>query len=78
MSPSPGRPHDWGLSDEWFSDFITELESATVRRKRLWRERVVIPARDQLARDFEHKTEQLRRLIAVDRERWLAERRNHG
>jgi hypothetical protein len=78
VSPSPGRPLDWGLSDEWFTEFITDLEASTVRRKRLWRERVVIPARDQLARDFEQKTEQLRRVIAVERQRWLAESRNRA
>lgn len=78
MSPSPGRPTDWGLSDEWFTDFITALEKSKVRRRRLRHERVVIPVRDQLARDFEHKTEQLRRVIAVERKRWLAEKRNTG
>lgn len=75
MSPSPGRPLDWGLSDEWFTEFITELEASKVRRRKLRRERVVIPARDQLARDYQDKTEQLRRVIAVERQRWLAESR---
>lgn len=63
----------WTTADEWFAEFIERLETSPSRRRRLWRERVEIPVRDALARSFEEKTEQLRRMIAVERERWLAE-----
>lgn len=70
MSPSPGKPSDWSLADEWFAGFITELESSKSRRRKLWREgRVPIPARDSTARDYQDRTEHLRRLLAVERAR---------
>lgn len=65
----------WTTADEWFADFISNLEESPKRRGQLWRERVVVPAKHELARAFEEKTEQLRRMIAVERERWLAESR---
>lgn len=70
MSPSPGRPTDWRLSDEWFASFITDLEGSVLRRRRLRREGLIpVPARVELARAFQDKTEQLRRLLAEERRR---------
>ena len=70
MSPSPGRPADWRLSDEWFSAYLADLEGSGVRLRRLRREgRVPIPAKDELSRVFQDKTEQLCRLLAVERRR---------
>lgn len=63
------------LADEWFTEFITKLEASTARRRRLWRERVVVPARDELARMYEQETEMKRRVIAVERARWSNERK---
>lgn len=65
---------DWRLSDEWFADFIEELEASPRRRTRLKREAIkALPIVDALAMAFEEKTEQLRRYLAAERERWLAE-----
>lgn len=65
---------DWRLCDEWFAEFIAELEQSPVRRRRLRRERLVaLPVPDALAQAFQEKTEQLRRYLAGERERWLAE-----
>lgn len=76
MTKSFRPSDDWSLSDEWFSEFIQELEASPVRRRRLKRERILaLPVKDTLARVFEEKTEQLRRYLAVERERWLAEQR---
>ncbi|MDR6868950.1 hypothetical protein J2Y69_003576 [Microbacterium resistens] len=59
---------DWTAADEWFAEYLKGLESSTVRRRRLWREgRTPIPAAETLARAFEEKTEQLRRMLAVER-----------
>lgn len=71
MSPSET---DWRLSDEWFAEFIKDLEVSPVRVRRLRRERVVaLPVKDALAQAFQEKTEQLRKYLAGERERWLAE-----
>lgn len=59
----------WKTSDEWFSDFIEKLESTPKRRGQLWRECVVVPPAVEVARAFQEKTEQLRRMIAVERKR---------
>jgi hypothetical protein len=65
---------DWRLCDEWFAEFIAELEQSPARRRRLRRERLVAPpVKDALAQAFQEKTEQLRRYLAGERERWLAE-----
>ncbi|MGW9270776.1 hypothetical protein [Microbacterium sp. NPDC055599] len=65
---------DWRLCDEWFAEFIAELEQSPARRRRLRRERLVaLPVKDALAQAFQEKTEQLRRYLAGERERWLAE-----
>lgn len=68
MSPSPGKPADWSVADEWFAEFITGLEASKARRGRLWLEgRAQVPARDLLARDYADRTEHLRRMLAVER-----------
>lgn len=68
MNTTPGRPTDWGLSDEWFADFIHDLETNTVRRRRLHRERIIaLPIAETLAINFQEKTEQLRRYLAGER-----------
>ncbi|MFF7293179.1 hypothetical protein ACFY9N_11675 [Microbacterium sp. NPDC008134] len=65
--------YDWGLSDEWFADFVRELEESPRRRRRLRRERIfALPVKDALAVAFQEKTEQLRRYLAAEREKWLA------
>ncbi|WP_047219946.1 hypothetical protein [Delftia lacustris] len=60
------RDPGWLVADEWFEDFLENVTKSAVRRRNLWRERVVIPARDQLARDYAEKTEQLRRMLAAE------------
>lgn len=55
---------DWTTADEWFAEFIQNLEQSPKRRSRLWRERVEIPVADALARAYDEKTEQLRRFMA--------------
>lgn len=68
------RSDDRRLSDEWFDEFIEQIESSSVRRRRVLKERIVaLPVKDTLARMFEDKTEQLRRYLAGERERMLAE-----
>lgn len=73
MPSTPGKPADWGLSDEWFADFINELESTPVRRRRIRREQILaLPVKDALAVAFQEKTEQLRRYLAGEREKYVA------
>lgn len=70
MSPSPGKPDDWSLSDEWFSAHLSDLERSGLRLRRLRAEgRVPIPLREELARAYQDKTDQLCRLLAVERRR---------
>lgn len=70
------RSDDWKLSDEWFAEFIEQLEASPRRRRNLRRERIIaLPVPETLQRQFEEKTEQLRRYLAVERERVLAQRR---
>lgn len=69
MSLSDG----WTSADYWFADFIEHLEESRPRLLKLQRERVEIPEAVEAARDFEQETEQLRRVIVVERERWFAE-----
>lgn len=57
---------DWLTADEWFADWLARLDRDGSRRRGLWRERVVLPVRDQLAYDYSVKTEQLRRMLAVE------------
>jgi len=63
-------PSEQSTASEWFAEFIAKLEADPRRRRRLWRERVVLPARDELARAFQEKTEHLRRMLAVERMKW--------
>ena len=73
MTTAPGRPLDWGLSDEWFTDFISELEASPVRRRRLKRELMVaLPVKHALAVAFQEKTEQLSRYLAGERQKDIA------
>lgn len=73
MPTTPGRPTDWGLSDEWFTDFINDLQNSPTRRRRLRRERIVaLPVKESLAVAFQEKTEQLRRYLAGEREKHIA------
>lgn len=63
----------WTSADYWFADFIERLENSRARLLNLPREEVTIPDDVEAERDFEQHTEQLRRMIAVERERWFAE-----
>ena len=72
MSPSDG----WGTADEWFAEFIERLEASPRRVRFLLKERIEVPARVEVERAYQDQTEQLRRMIAVERERWLAEQRS--
>ncbi len=63
----------WSSADYWFADFIERLENSRPRLLNLQRERVEIPDAVEAERDYEQETEQLRRVIAVERERWFAE-----
>lgn len=69
--------HDdrWMVADEQFELFVASLVVHAGRRTRLARERWETPPEVEAAREFEEKTEQLRRAIAGERERWLAEQR---
>lgn len=70
---SPGRPTDWGLADEWFADFIDELQGSKVRRRKALAERhKALPVGVTLARKFEQETEQFRRYLAAERKRMVA------
>jgi hypothetical protein len=76
MSPSDVVDHRddrWMVADEQFELHISSLQAHAGRRTRLMRERWEAPPEVEAARVFEEKTEQLRRLIAVERERWFAE-----
>lgn len=68
-----GRADRWMVADEQFELFVSSLQAHAGRRTRVARERCEIPAKVEAAREFEEKTEQLRRVIAVERERWFAE-----
>lgn len=73
MTNTHVHPTDWGLSDEWFTDFITSLEAAPRRRARLKKERIIaLPVQDTIAIAFQEKTEQLRRYLAAEREKHTA------
>lgn len=63
----------WTSADYWFADFLERLENSRPRLLNLPREQVKIPDDVEAARDFQDETEQLRRVIAVERERWFAE-----
>lgn len=62
----------WATADEWFAEFIHNLEQSPQRRNKLWRERIEVPAKEALARAFTEKTEQLRRYLAGEREKHIA------
>lgn len=69
----PSEP-EWRLCDEWFAEFIAELEQSPARRRRLRRERIfALPVKDALAQAFQEKTEQLGKYLAGERDRWFAE-----
>ena len=62
-------PHGWKLADEWFTDYIRDLEASGSRKRRLFRERhKPLPIRETQARAFAEKTEQLRRFLEHERE----------
>lgn len=63
----------WRVADEQFELFLASLQSHAGRRTRVALERVELPASVVEARAFAEQTEQLRRVIAVERERWFAE-----
>lgn len=68
-----GQPPAWRLCDEWFAEFIHDLETSTVRRRRLRRERIIaLPVKETLAVAFQEKTEQLRRYLAAERQKDIA------
>lgn len=57
----------WLTADYWFQEFLVELDQDGTRSSRLWRERIItLPVRDQLARDYEQKTRQLLKMLAVE------------
>lgn len=68
----------WTSADYWFADFLERLENSRPRLLKLQRERVEIPEDVEAARDYEQETEQMRRVIAVERERWFAEQRKRA
>ncbi len=68
----------WTSADYWFADFIERLENSRPRLLKLQREQVEIPEEVEAARDYEQETEQMRRMIAVERERWFAEQRSRA
>lgn len=69
------RDDRWMVADEQFELHIASLQSHAGRRTRLAREQWETPPELEAEREFEEKTEQLRRVIAGERERWLAEQR---
>lgn len=69
VSPSD----EWTSADYWFADFIERLQLSQTRTIRLMREKVSIPSAEEAARAFTEKTEQLRKYLAAERERMLAE-----
>ena len=70
------RSEPWTTADEWFAEFLAGLERSAARMRRLLKERVAIPEKVEAERDYDQATEQMRRMIAVERERWLAEQRS--
>lgn len=69
------RADRWMVADEQFELHIASLQTHAGRRTRMLREQWVTTPEVEEARAFEEKTEQLRRVIAAERERWLAEQR---
>lgn len=69
------RVDRWMVADEQFELHISSLQVHAGRRTRLTREQWVTTPEVEAAREFEEKTEQLRRAIAGERERWLEEQR---
>ncbi|WP_147406741.1 hypothetical protein [Microbacterium sp. CGR2] len=65
-------PESWSTADDWFTEFITNLEASPRRRNKLWRERIEVPVKVALARAYTDKTEQLRRYLAAEREKDIA------
>lgn len=69
------RDDRWMVADEQFELHISSLQVHAGRRTRLAREQWITPPEVEADRELEEKTEQLRRAIAGERERWLAEQR---
>lgn len=67
------RSEPWTSADYWFADFIERLEDSRARLLNLPREQITVPEDVEAARDYEQETEQMRRVIAVERGRWFAE-----
>lgn len=65
-------PESWSTADDWFAEYLHNLEQSPRRRNRLWRERIEPPVKVVLARAFTEKTEQLRRYLAAEREKDIA------
>lgn len=83
--PTPVDNHEmgihadrWMLADEQFELFVTALQGHAGRRTRIVHEQFFLPPDAEKARAYDEKTEQLRRLIAVERERWFAEQRSNA
>ena len=73
--PIDRRDDRWMVADEQFELHISSLQSHAGRRTRHARERFETLPEVEEARVFEETTEQMRRVIAVERERWFAEQR---
>lgn len=73
--PIDRRDDRWMVADEQFELHISSLQSHAGRRTRLDRERWETPPEVEVEREFEEQTEQLRRVISAERERWFAEQR---
>lgn len=68
----------WMVADEQFELFIGALQTHAGRRTRLAREQWQTTPEVEEIQAFEEKTEQLRRIVAVERERWFAELRSNA
>lgn len=67
-------PRGWKLADEWFAEFIRELEASGPRKRKLFRERrtPALPIKETQAREFQEKTEQLTIYLRTERQRTAA------
>lgn len=69
----PMNRSDPALADEHLDAFVLGLADSPKRRRRLWLEgQKPIPIEDALARDYEDRTEQLRRYLAAEKTRQQA------
>ncbi|MHC9046731.1 hypothetical protein ACYX8G_19265 [Microbacterium saperdae] len=61
---------DPALADEHLTAFVLGLVDSPKRRRRLWLEgQKPIPIADALARDYDNRTEELRRYLASENKR---------